>query len=199
MKKIITFALIAVMATTAYARRYYATYELSLVAVESPTDSIVGGSLSHGPFHYEDSLISIVWVLSDFKHYVFNLTNKTRSSIKIHWDEIGYIDINQRAGRMIHSGVPFADRNKEQAPTVIPRRASVTDHLVPANRLEFVQGTGVVTHFFFNRYYKSFAELNDIAPQYVGREMSILLPLEIGGKIYEYLFIFRVEKYTGYE
>lgn len=184
---------------------YYAGYDIVLSEVESPENAKVEYGETKvvtieeegvSKYVYEDDYMRIAWHV-DLKMFHFVLTNKTKHSIKIDWDDISYVDINGAARRVIHSGIKYNEMSNDQAPTTIPRRASITDLILPTDNVKYYDYVGWLTHFLFPMHYTSQIDLNTIAPTYVGREMSILMPIEIEGVRNEYMFIFNVDKFLG--
>ena len=184
---------------------YYAKYDIALGEVESPenvkveygdTKVVTIEEEGVSKYVYEDDYMRIAWHV-DLKMFHFVLTNKSKHSIKIDWDDISYVDIHGKAGRVIHSGIKYIEKSNDQAPTTIPRRASITDLILPADNVKYYEYAGWLTHFLFPMHYTSQTELNMIAPTYLGREMSILMPIEIEGVRNEYMFIFNVNKFIG--
>lgn len=88
---------------------------------------------------YEDSLIQIIWKC-DGKRFWFNLLNKTNYPITIDWDNIVFVDTDSEIGNVIHSGTKYIDRNNGQLKTIVPRKAKISDFLVPSKNCVFNQG-----------------------------------------------------------
>lgn len=205
-KTIITAMLAMIMASCGTMKtNYYAKYDIALIEVESPENAKVEYGETKvvtieeegvSKYVYEDDYMRIAWHV-DLKMFHFVLTNKTKHSIKIDWDDISYVDIHGRACRVIHSDIKYNEKSNDQAPTTIPRRASITDLILPADNVKYYEYVGWLTHFLFPMHYTSQTELNTIAPTYVDREMSILIPIEIEGVRNEYMFIFKVATFLG--
>lgn len=209
MKKAILFAAITMLlsscGTMMTTNNYYANYDIVLSEVESPENAKVEYGETKvvqmaeegiNKYVYEDDYMRIAWYV-DLKIFHFSLANKSKHSIKINWDDISYVDINGAAGRVIHAGTKYSEKNNAQAPTTIPRRASITDLILPADNVKYYDYVGWITHFLFPMHYKSHEAMSAMAPQYVGKEMCILMPIEIEGVRNEYMFIFKVDKFTG--
>lgn len=197
MKKTLLTIIASVLTIGAMARNYYANYDIALCEVEAPDG--VSGALERtddGIFIYEDSLIRAALDVRDLKSFRLSLTNRARHTIRIQWNEASYVNISGMAERVTHSGVPYTDKDNAQPPTTIPRRATVSESIVPSRSIIYAGGQWF-TNFLFNVHYKSLSELQEKAPLYVGKEMSLLLPLEINGELQDYMFIFKVEKFTG--
>ena len=209
MKKTILSAaitmLLASCGTMLTTTNHYANYNIVLSEVESPenakveygeTKVVTMAEEGIDKYVYEDDYMRIAWYV-DLKMFHFTLTNKSKHSIKINWDDISYVDVNGAANRIIHAGVKYSEKSNAQAPTTVPRRASITDLILPADNVKYNQYTGWLTYFLFPMHYTSVDVMNETAPKYVGKEMCILMPIEIEGVRNEYMFVFKVDKFTG--
>ena len=186
-------------------------YRSALVQIDRPkeTQNRYGSVVTIKPetdnkYTYEDGLFfGVFYVLDASIHFV--LTNKMDHSIKIIWDEAAFIDMEGQSGRVMHTGVKYADRNAPQPPSVIPKQSTLTDNVVPTNNVyydndygdwkergivqpderRFVDSDSSLT---LTNAYKLIAERNK------GRRFGLLLPLEIEGVVNEYTFWFEVQE-----
>ncbi len=200
------------------------SYSLVLVKVERPKETrerwgeIEKIELSEkDKYHYEDNLIdSYFLVLQD--RIAFEIRNKTEHSIKLVWDEASFIDLDGSASRVMHSGVRYIDRNASQPPSVIPGKGTLSDVILPTNRVWYRKG-------YYGTYYSKaggWEHLGLIQPQFeiakrapsqttsiaasdslktkaagvVGKRIGVLLPLQIQGTVNEYTFWFEVKSYS---
>ncbi len=147
-------------------------------------------------YSYEDDMIKIVW-LPLSTQFCFTMYNKTDHSIKIIWDEAAYVDVNGSSGRVMHAGVKYIDRNNPQPPTVVIKNANIDDIIVPTDNIYYESGQygGWITKPMFPNRANSQEELNTLTKQYIGKDVKVLLPLEIQGTINEYIFTFKVEDF----
>lgn len=167
-------------------------YVVNLSAVESPenakvqfgeTKVVTSKDGDVQKYRYEDDFINIVWFVG-YKEFDFSLTNKSDHTIKINWDDISYVDINGNVGRVMHSGVKYIDRNSSQPATSIPKRASITDLLMPTENVYYVSGQ-----------YGGWRESPLIPASYnqggaEGKTMTILMPIMIENVQNDYTFEF---------
>ena len=154
-------------------------------------------------YSFEDELMSIFWMPTVSALY-FVLNNKTDHSIKIIWDEAAYVDIDGISQRVMHAGVKYADRNNSQPPTVVVRKGTVTDLIVPSDKVD--RGKYRMIPYIWA---PNAEELKLKAEKHIGKNIEALLPLQIEDVVNEYIFIFEVqsieikqnkeEKITGYE
>lgn len=136
-------------------------------------------------YTYEDEMVSFTWYVSK-SQFNFWLKNKTKHSIKIPWDDIVFINPGGRSMRVIHSGIRYIDRNKEQAPSVVAKNSILDDILVPSDYIYYVDdgGSGLggwKVHDVFHNY------------EQIGAEASIVFPIIIENVTNEYTFRFQVK------
>ncbi|MEA1972593.1 MAG: hypothetical protein U9N34_04775 [Candidatus Cloacimonadota bacterium] len=202
---------------------YYfkAKYQISLTEVERPEKA----GNRYGPkkiytetsnnkykFVFEDDMIKILWLI-DSNQILFLLQNKTDFSIKIPWDEAAYVDEFGRTHRVMHSGVKYTDRDKVQPPSIIVRKGLIEDLVYPTDYVSWSSGT----HLYSGRwetkslllttesYYtylggKSSAlrEFEEAVNQNIGKQIQVLLPLDIEDVTHDYIFTFTVEEVNAY-
>ena len=197
-------------------RTMVAKYSSALVQIDRPeaTKERYGSVVTIKPepdnkYVYEDGLFPGIFYVTDSR-INFTLTNKTDHSIKIVWDEAAFIDLDGQSGRVAHTGVKYVDRNASQPPSVIPGRTSLTDFVLPTDRVYYREG-------YYGRYYSSpggweelplvlpgsrqIASVDSTAVQTFrseveknkGKRFGLLLPLEIEGVVSEYTFWFQVQ------
>lgn len=182
-----------------------ASYSVGLSSVESPADAkqqfgetkvvnFKDGEVNK--YRYEDDYIEIVWYVGSTQ-FNFELKNKTIHSMKINWDDISYVDIDGKAGRVMHAGVKYTDRNNSQPSSTIPRGASLSDILLPTENvyLESGQYGGWRTKNLIPSFYKTQDALNAGAPEYIGKKMTILMPIIIENVQNDYTFEFNVDEW----
>jgi hypothetical protein len=140
-----------------------------------------------------------IFFIKIYKKFGFTLQNKTDHSIKIIWDEAVYVDPNGSSGRVMHAGVKYIDRNNPQPPTVIVKNANIDDMIVPTDNIYYVSGQygGWRTKPMLPNRANTQEELNALTQQYIGKEVRVLLPLEIQGTVNEYIFTFKVEDFIA--
>lgn len=185
-------------------KNYVASYSVGLSAVESPKDAkqqfgetkVV--NFNEGgvdKYRYEDDYIDIIWFV-DSKQFNFVLKNKSGHSLKINWDDISFVDTNGRVGRVMHSGVKYSERNNSQPATTIPKGASISDLLLPTENVYYVSGQygGWREKYLIPCVYKTPDDFNKEASTYVGKTMSIMMPVIIESVQNDYTFKFNIDK-----
>ena len=208
MKKISSFIILIVstffLSSCGAFKSYIASYSVGLSAVESPKDAkqqfgetkVVNFSEDGiNKYRYEDDYIDIVWFVGS-KQFNFVLKNKSGHTLKINWDDISFVDINGRVGRVMHSGVKYTDRNNSQPATTIPKGASISDLLLPTDNVYYVSGQygGWRERYLIPCVYQTPDEFNKEASPYVGKSMTIMMPVIIENVQNDYTFTFNIDK-----
>jgi hypothetical protein len=68
------------------------------------------------------------------------IENKTKSAIKIIWDESSFINADGTSEKVVHEGIRLMDRNASQPPSMIPPMSKIQDSIAPTSRIEFITG-----------------------------------------------------------
>ena len=178
------------------------TYTFNMTDVERPENSTekYGDFTTEvnedGGIVYEDSLIKCAWLVGASR-FSFTLENKTNNSIKIIWDECAYINENGATGRIMHSGVKYTDKNASQPPSVVVRGARIDEIMLPTDNVYYISGQygGWRTKPLFTNRATTQADLDVTTKNTVGKNVRILMPLQIKGVTNEYVFNFEI---TGF-
>ncbi len=184
--------------------RHLAYYDIDLKEVERPAKAkerygeqkiskISEGGIDR--YYFEDEMVKIIWLVSPIQ-ISFDLTNKTEHSIKIIWDEAAYLDEKGASHRVMHSGVKYIDRNNSQPPSIIIKKGSIDDIIIPTDKVYFVAGESGgwnEEQLFPPVPGNTLEELNANAKTRIGNNVKVLLPLQIQDVINEYLFTFEVK------
>lgn len=196
---------------------YNAIYDITLTEVERPADAKdrygvqkIESFKEEGKtkYSFEDEVVKVIWIPTS-SQFLFTLTNKTKHSIQIIWDEAVYVDENGLSKRVMHTGVNYIDRNNPQPPTTVVRGATISDLIFPTDNISYWSGLGwVVTPLFPNkridpllargvdkslgRVFKSKEEFIAKTKEQIGKSVQVLLPLKIENVVNEYIFSFIV-------
>lgn len=185
---------------------YVANYTVSLSKVEHPADTkepfgdtkiydFQESGITH--YRFEDDYIAISWYV-DETSFQFSLTNKSGKTLKINWDDISYVDMDGQAGRVMHSGVKYVERNNSQPSTTIPKGATLSDRLIPTNNVYsepdiFFGGINwFEKHLFPRKEELSEDAVKANVAKYAGKTMAILMPILIENTQNDYLFTFQI-------
>ena len=185
-----------------------ASYNVSLSSVESPADAKVqfgetkivtftDEAAAITKYSYEDDFVAITWYV-DYRQFNFTLRNKSDHTIKINWDDISYVNYNGQTGRVMHSGVKYTDKNNSQPSTMVPKGASISDILLPTDNVYWVSGQygGWREKSLIPNTTSKEADIDALASSYVGKSMTILMPIYIENVQNDYVFKFNIDSYT---
>jgi len=201
---------------------YRARYSFSLSRVERPEKA----SQQYGPpkidtlssnqdyrYYFEDELVRVRWAFRS-NQMAFSLENKADRPIQIPWDEAAFVDESGRSHRVMHASVKFADREKPQAPSVVPPKELLEDIVAPTDYVRWVEGKrstagrweeeSLLPDFDFHSSslkgeYATFADFENAAKSKVGKTIKIVLPLEVEDVVNTYIFTFQIESTDTFE
>ena len=134
---------------------------------------------------FDTNAIKIRFLLSP-ERIGFHLQNKTEDPITIDWNKVSYVDVSGESHRVIHAGVRYLERDRPQAPTIVPPTARVEDDIIPVDYVISSEEGGWDRLPFFKR-------MSAAAVLYKGKSFSIFMPLEINGVVKNYLFTFTIQ------
>lgn len=130
---------------------------------------------------YSDNLISIIWTAQEQKMtFLFSLKNMTNNTMKLIWDEALIVNFDGFTERVLHNGADLESLQKSQLPSIIPSLAQLADFYCSEkyfgrNKLRYGYGGG------------------DNCGSNDGKEMKLILPIQIGTVTYTYTFIFKLK------
>lgn len=169
---------------TSYTTSKLSAVERSQAATESFGESVITRNVTDkGAVElYEDGLLSIAWTLQSYG-LNFILENKSDQSLKILWDEASYISPASESMGVIHAGVRLIDKQQSQPPSIVARKTKFSDLIYPKD------------YVFWNSYggnWEYTALLPGGEAKFTGKTIQVLLPLEVDGVKYEYIFVFTI-------
>lgn len=96
----------------------------------------------------------------------------------------------------MHSGVKYAERNSSQPATTVPKGASISDILLPTDNVYYVSGQygGWRESYLIPCVYKTPEAFNAEASGYVGKTMTVMMPIMIENVQNDYTFTFNIDK-----
>ena len=148
----------------------------------------------HGGTAYQDSLIMIKWEYSTTS-LGFTLQNLSNKTIKVIWEEASYIDEKGQSNRVMHNGVKYIDRSQSQPPTTIIRGSTISDMIVPVDKVGYASGQygGWYTRPIFETNAWSASETLKMYDALRGKTVSVLLPIVYEGRTREFIFNFLIK------
>jgi len=145
---------------------------------------------------YGDSIIKITWVVSPYMMN-FNLTNKTNKVIRVVWDEALFADINGNSSPVIHSGIRYMDMNNSHPATSITPYSSLSDMVQPIKNIYLDNiWSGWKQKPILPNSANTKAELLILRNKYIGKRMTVVLPIKIGDVTNEYVFYFNINDFV---
>lgn len=184
MRKLLLIAVLSLLPLLSHAK-VKGYYRVSLESVEvndavGTIQNVVGADQFTYPT-YTDDKIDIRFEFQP-THIDFQLTNKATNNLKIHWDDAIYVGgPNGVSTGVFHAGVKLIDREQPQTPSIVVKGSKINDLLVTKS--------GVSFNAYFGRWlYNYILYWEDQLTK-----VKILLPIEINGQKFEYLFSFSVD------
>lgn len=187
MKTIIYLSIIFTLASCAITKQKY-RYDISMV---EPRES--------KELRYKDELIDIQFLFSE-KRIGFSLNNLSNKGLIIDWDKVSIVWRGE-ANKVFHTNVKYSEKEKTQAPTSIPPKAVLVDEILPIDAAYFSKGYSYGGTYIpgkwkelnlFPEKKKTLKDEQKLKDR-IGTTFGVYIPVEIGGEIREYNFVFRTD------
>lgn len=166
---------------------------LSSVDVSENSASNIHNFDTDSILSYKDNIISTKWEM-DVSQLILSLENLTNNTIKITWDDAAFIDVDGTAARIMHTGTKYSDRNDFQPPTIIPKKTSVIENIVPTRNVYMTDYGWVEGKLFIYKTYNYKETVNT----FTGKHVKLLIPIVVGNDTIEYIFDFKVKSVTRF-
>ncbi len=155
---------------------------------------------------FADDFVEITGTLATYGNEgTVEVTNKTDSSARVTWDEASFVNVGL-AARMVHSGVEFSEKAKPQLPSIIASRSRIRQVVMPVEAIQQMRGSWMRVSLIpkeetFDRTTgravllagMTLATVDaNVAGRLVGKEVRILLPIDVGGAVREYTLVFTI-------
>lgn len=141
---------------------------------------------------YKDELLSVSWSIGR-NRVDFTIRNIASGSIKILWDDMAFVGINGESHRIIHKGIKYSEKEKEQAPSIIARNSELHDLFIPADKIYYQKSWERWSAYpFVDDFLYSPEDESTKRPN--GKKIQVLLPIIVNEKRYEYQFVFEIDK-----
>lgn len=142
--------------------------------------------------HYEDGLVDIMW-FPTATEIDFILINKSNQDIQITWDGSAFYDSQGNRSKVMHKGVKYGNRNKEHSPTVIAAGETHEDYVFPVDNMHYETSIKKEPLFPSVSHSRKADDLSAQAEGAVGKQLKIVLPIQVDGNTIDYTFIFKVD------
>jgi hypothetical protein len=166
-------------------------YDIELAMVRKASDinqryrAPVADTMDVVRYAYEDDLFRGIWSATE-AGWNLTLYNKSEQTLTVDWDEAQYLDVDRIGRGVLVSGTKYADRNKPQTPTVIPRRGNVSESLFSKDHV-YQSATGVWAKRPL--FPVEFSE----AQRYKNKNFSLIVPFTVDGLTAQYEFVFNIK------
>lgn len=165
------------------------SYHSSLVKVEKPEDTTdrygdIKSVEDKGvtKYSFEDELIDII-IFGNSEQFIFKLTNKSQSSIKVVWDDAVFVDTSGSSSKIMHSGIKYSQREASQPASTIIRGASLEDLACPTSNVRY---SDILKEWVTDSMYPKY-------PSKEVKQVRLMLPIQIKDVVNEYVFIFDIK------
>ena len=168
MRRFIIVGILAVLGVLAF------SIDVKIVSV-TPDASIVGNTVDTSDF-------SIVFdfptnSMGSISQISFVITNKTDSVLKIIWESSVFVDSAGESHRVMHEGVRYLERDKIIPPSTLAPGTKLSDVIYPTDYVSSVNGNWIE---------------NPIVSSKPGQQFSILLAIDNGSQIQNYMVTFQI-------
>jgi hypothetical protein len=162
-------------------KRNAGDYHFELTKVEKPKNQNVRKGKIANSAIYEDNIISIKWNALEYDmRFDFMLKNMTNSTMKLLWDEAIIVNFDGFTERILHKGADIEALQKSQQPAIIPALAQLSDFFCSE---KYYGGKRLMGGYGgYNN-----GGVND------GKEMRLMLPVQVGSTTYTYIFTFTLK------
>ena len=142
-------------------------------------------------YSYVDNYIDILIFISDQDKFAFSLTNISDNSIKIIWNDAVFVDVDGTISKVMHEGIKYSEKEKDQPATTIIKGAKIIDLAVPTSNVYYDEGSKYRSAEWRIRGIFRNAVKNENKKNQV---LKLMLPIQVKDVINEYTFEFEVKK-----
>lgn len=162
-------------------KRNAGDYHFELTKVEKPRNqNVKKGRITNNAI-YEDNIISIKWDAHEYyMRFDFMLKNMTNSTMRLLWDETIIVNFDGFTERVLHKGADIEALQKSQQPAIIPALAQLSDFFCSEK------------YFGDKRLKGGYGGYNNGGVN-DGKEMRLMLPVQVGSTTYTYTFTFTLK------
>jgi hypothetical protein len=185
MKKVVFLSLVVLFASCAGGYHYNFSLldaQRQGIAPESasPVASVKVPDTTTTRYKITDSLVDVVLSISTY-YVEFTLKNKTAQTITILWEKAAYVNTRGERKRVIHRDVNYAQKEVQQKPTAVFKGETVSEIMLPSENVNaYLYGSG------------GWSMVPIFSSRDLGRTAQVVLPLEIGGVVFNYVFTCRI-------
>jgi hypothetical protein len=133
-------------------------------------------------YEYMDDFIDII-ILCEPSQFEFILKNVSQDTQKLIWNEGVFVDAYGNSSKIMHSGIRYSEREKDQSSSVIIRDAMITDVAIPISNVRY--DDKLLDDWVIDPIYKK----DDI----IYGQIRLMLPIQIKDIINDYVFVFNLD------
>lgn len=180
-----------------FAKALTGQYKTSLIKVERPdnsnerygeTKTIQDEGVDK--FSYIDNNIDIT-IFGTKEQFDFTLKNVSEHSLKLIWNEAAFVGLDGTSSKIMHTGIKYSEREKDQPATTIIKGAKIEDCATPITNVYYDEGYKIG----YNIYGNGWKTKSMLPTSYQGKEpgvIQLMLPIQIKNVVNEYTFVFKV-------
>lgn len=211
------FSFFAMLFMASCGSTYMVNYDLGLTSVETPSDIKNPYGDTHitkvseesknnknktvliNKYAYTDKYIGITWWYNTTQFH-FELKNLSNHALKINWDDVTFMNYDGTISKVMHEGVRYIERGESQGSISIPKGGTLQDIIVPNSNVRFNGGVVgfvpakweqlAIIPCYYTKKKQMEADIDNKV--WIGKKVSILLPIEIEGVKNDYTFEFTV-------
>ena len=145
---------------------------------------------------FSDDVIDISWSLTA-KSLHFELYNKTQNPIKVIWDDVIFVDYEGKSNKVVHEGILYINAHDTQPPSTIAGGSHIIDRIIPSDNITFVSGYNSYwreANILPNGHYST-EQIKMFREDMINKEIKILMPIEVEGKVTNYTFAFNIDNF----
>lgn len=120
--------------------------------------------------------------------FAIEISNNSKNTIKILWDEAVFVGVDGLTSKIIHSGIKFNDKEQSQVPSSIIRGATLVDEIIPSNNISFKED-----RLLGKREWVASPLFDNLTPISQPLSMRVMLPIQIKDVVNEYILEFEVD------
>lgn len=132
-------------------------------------------------YSYVDNIIDLLIYAND-RDFLISLKNISSNTIKIVWDEAVYVGVDNSSSKIIHIGTKYANRYESQPATVVIKNSKIEERITPSDLIYY--------DYVINKWTSEY--LIRSGEKMLGKQMKLMLPIQIKDVMNEYLFVFDV-------
>ena len=181
-----TLLVVLLIIVSSCAPKYY-IYKLQLT---KPTVS--------NELKFNDEKLSVEFSFEQ-SEVAFSLKNNSDKPLKIIWDDASFV-YNGEAQKIMHKNVKFIDKEKTQAPTVIPPQSFISDFIQPIDDIKPNYNSLSGDSYWSTKpilpvisYYSTKDKKHiERVKKFMGTLINIYIPIQQDGQLLDYYFEIKV-------